>query len=321
MAMQYATLPGINKKVSRLVQGTIMLMMDQKEAGLDLLDMAWANGSTAFDCAHVYGGGQSERVLGEWLTTRGNREEVVILTKGCHPNHDRKRVTPFDLTSDLFDSLARLKSDYIDVYVLHRDDPDVPVGPIVEALNEHFEAGRIRAFGGSNWTHQRLAEANQYAADHGLVPFSVSSPNFGLAEQVLDPWGPGCVTLSGPQEVKARAWYEANQMPVFAYSSIGRGFFSGRVKSDSPEDSASILDGAAQHAYAHPVNFRRLERAESLARQKGVTVPQIALAFILSSPLNVFPLVAAYNEAEFKDNLKTFDVQLTPEERDWLDLK
>jgi aryl-alcohol dehydrogenase-like predicted oxidoreductase len=321
MAMQYGKITGIDKLISRIVQGTIMLQVNQMEEGIDMLDMVTAHGVTGFDSAHGYGGGDSERVIGKWMQQRGNREEVMILTKGCHHNQDRKRVTPYDLTSDLMDSLARLQSDYIDLYVLHRDDPDVPVGPIIDILNEHYEAGRIRGFGGSNWTHQRLQEANDYAEAHGLVPMTVSSPNYGLAEQVQNPWGPGCVTLAGPQEEDARAWYQSNQMPIFAYSSIARGFFSGRLKSDQPEMAKEILDGAAQRGYAYPVNFKRLARAEELAVEKGVSVPQIAIAYILDSPLNVFPLVASYTESEMIDNLKAFDVQLTPLEWAWLDLR
>lgn len=321
MAMQYGKIPGINKKVSRIVQGTIMLEMNQLEAGIEMLDMVTAHGVTAFDTAHIYMGGDSERVLGEWMQRRGNREDVMIMSKGCHHNRDRKRVTPYDLTSDLMDSMARLQTDYIDLYILHRDDPDLPVGPIVEEFNQHIQAGRIHGYGGSNWTHARIQEANDYANAHGLVPMTVSSPNFGLAEQVENPWGPGCVTLAGPQEAEARDWYQANQMPVFAYSSIARGFFSGRVKSNDPEGAKQILDGAAQKGYAYPVNFQRLARAEELAAEKGVSVPQIAIAYILDSPLNVFPLVASYTEAEMVDNLKAFTVQLTPEESAWLDLR
>lgn len=321
MAMQYGKITGIEKPISRIVQGTIMLQVSQMEEGIEMLDMVVAHGVTGFDSAHGYGGGDSERVIGEWMQRRGNREEVMILTKGCHHNQDRKRVTPYDLTSDLMDSLVRLQSDYIDLYVLHRDDPDIPVGLIVDVLNEHYEAGRIHAFGGSNWTHQRLQEANDYAKLHGLVPMTVSSPNYGLAEQVLSPWGPGCVSLSGPEEEDARSWYQANQMPVFAYSSIARGFFSGRVKSNNPEKSAEILDYPAQHAYAHTTNFQRLARVEELAAEKGVSVPQVAIAYILDSPLNVYPLVASYTESEMVDNLKAFDVKLTPQEWAWLDLR
>jgi len=225
--MPYGRVEGVDKPVSRLVLGTMILHTDRLEESFALLDAAMELGYNTLDCAHVYGGGGSERAIGRWMQARGNREQVVILTKGCHPNADRKRVTPFDLAADLHDSLARLQTDYIDLYLLHRDDPEVPVGPIVEALNHHHREGKIRAFGGSNWRHERIQQANEYARAHGLLPFAASSPHFSLAEQVQDPWGPGCVALSGPREAAARAWYAANQMPIFALFQPGPGLLLG----------------------------------------------------------------------------------------------
>lgn len=319
--MEYGTIPGVNKPVARLVLGSMFVSTIERERCFALLDDVFALGGNTFDTAHIYAGGNSERLLGEWMETRGNREQVVILTKGCHHNADRKRVTPFDLASDLFDSLARLRTDYVDIYVLHRDDPSVPVGPIVEALNEHHAAGRIRAFGGSNWAHQRIAEANAYAESHGLVPFTVSSPNYGLADQIEDPWGGGCVTLSGPANAEARAWYAQNQMPIFAYSSLARGLFSGRITRENFFQLRATLDNACLKAYCHEPNFQRLDRAFILAAEKGITVPQVALAFILRSSLNVFPLVGAVSKKEFAENIVALSVSLTPEERAWLDLE
>jgi len=319
--MQYGAIPGVDKPVARLVLGTMIISAQEWEQSFALLDAALEMGGNALDTAHVYGGGNSERGIGEWMRERGNREQVVIISKGCHPNADRQRVTPFDLSADLHDSLARLGTGYVDVYMLHRDDPDVPVGPIVEALNEHRRAGRVRAFGGSNWTHERIQAANDYAAAHGLQPFTASSPNYGLAEQVLDPWGPGCVTLSGPQNETARAWYQGSQMPVLAYSSLGRGFFSGRVTPENFEEAKGSLDKACLTAYCHEVNFRRLARAMSLAEQKGATVPQIALAYILRSPLNVFPLIGAATGEEFAQNIAALDLPLSDAERAWLNLE
>jgi aryl-alcohol dehydrogenase-like predicted oxidoreductase len=257
------------------------------------------------------------------MDQRGNRDQVVVLSKGAHHNADRKRVTPFDITSDLHDSLARLKSDYIDIYLLHRDDPDAPVGPIVECLNEHLEAGRIRAMGGSNWRHERIQEANEYAGAHGLVPFAASSPNFGLAEQVQDPWGPGCVSLSGPEEAEARKWYEENQKPIFAYSSLGRGFFSGRITRENfqAQREEGVIDGACLRAYCHEQNFLRLDRVQILAEEKGMTVPQIATAYIMNQPLNVFALVGAANGHEFKANVEACELKLSAAEVAWLDLR
>ncbi len=319
--MEYGVIPGVAKPASRLVLGTMIVDIRERERSFALLDAALELGCTTLDTAWVYAGGNSERGIGAWMQERGNREQVLIVTKGCHHNADRKRVTPFDLTADLHDSLARLRTDYVDVYLLHRDDPDVAVGPIVEVLNEHLRAGKVRAFGGSNWTHQRIAEANAYAADHGLTPFTASSPNFGLAEQVLDPWGPGCVTVSGPQHEAARAWYAASQMPLLAYSSLARGLFSGRVTPENYAEMAPTLDRAAQTAYCHEVNLRRLARATELARQRGVNVPQIVLAFMLGSGLNVYPIVGAASRDELADNLRAFEVKLTDQERAWLDLR
>lgn len=319
--MKYGTIDNINKPVSRIVLGTMIISTDSWDRSVDILDAALRNGINCFDSANVYAGGNSERAIGRWMEMRGNREEIVIATKGAIPNADRKRVTPFDITADIYDSLARLRTDYIDIYMLHRDDPDYPIAPIVDILNEHKNAGRIRAFGGSNWTHQRLQEANNYAAQNNLTPFTVSSPNFGLAEQVDDPWGPGCVTISGPQNAKARSWYQQHNMPIFAYSSLGRGFFSGRITRQNFEEIKSGIDGACRTAYCHEVNFKRLDRVTEMAQQKGMTVAEIATAYIFGQPLNVFALIGTENEAEMKSAITASETALTTDEMAWLNLE
>lgn len=318
--MEYGKVKGLNKKVSRIVQGTIMLDAGKREEGFALLDGVYALGCNTFDAAHIYGGGACERVLGQWIEKRGIRDEVVVLSKGAHHNGDRKRVTPFDIAADLHDSLARLRTHHIDLYVLHRDDAEVPVGPIVEALNEHHAAGRIGAFGGSNWQPERIAAANEYAAAHGLVPFAVSSPNFSLAEQVNEPWA-GCISLSGPQNAAARAWYGANQMPLFTWSSLARGFFSGKLTRQNFEELKPKLDSSCVHAYCYEQNFQRLERVEELAREKGKSVPQVALAYVLHQPLEIFALVGCESPEEFRVNTEALELKLTPAEMEWLDLR
>jgi len=318
--MEYGRVEGVDKPVSRLVLGTMIVNLEELERSFALLDAARELGCNTLDTAHVYG---SEPALGEWMQARNNREEVVIISKGCHHNADRKRMTHFDLAADLHDSLARLRTDYIDIYLLHRDDPSTPPGPIVEALNEQREAGRIRAFGGSNWRHERIQEANDYAAAHNLRPFTASSPHFSLAEQVCDPWGPGCVGISGPGQAAARAWYAETRLPIFAYSSLARGFFSGRISRKDPEDVLEeLLDNACRTAYCHDVNFDRLDRVETLAREKGMSVPQVAMAYVIGQrELNVFPLVGAASRAEFAAAVEACAAALTPEELAWLDLR
>jgi aryl-alcohol dehydrogenase-like predicted oxidoreductase len=257
-------------------------------------------------------------VVGQWVRERGLRDRVVIVGKGAHPNADRRRVTPFDISSDLFDSLARFQFDYIDLYLLHRDDTSIPVGLIVEVLNEHYQAGRIHAFGGSNWTTERLQEANAYAQQKGLVPFVASSPNLSLAEQVKAPWA-GCISIGGSQGKRARAWYEKESLALFTWSSLAGGFFSGRFSPDNLHEFKDSLDKVCVEAYCYDENFKRLERARQLASTKGVTVPQVALAYVLNQPFNLFAITGCKTGAEFEENLQASSIDLSNDELAWLE--
>lgn len=319
--MKYEKIPYVKKPVSKIVFGCAIPPMIQGENVDDLLDAMYAQGINAFDTAENYG--LSEVSLGNWIKNRNNREDVVIISKGCHPYDGKDRVTPKELRHDIEQSFERLGTDYIDIYMLHRDDTKVSPGTVVEILNEYHKAGKIGAFGGSNWSHERIAEANTYAKEHGLVPFTVSSPNFGICNQVDDPWGGGggCVTISGPENRGAREWYKENHIPVFAYSSLGRGMFSGKVKSDDMEGARKLLDPNAAKGYCYPENFERLARVEELARRKNCTVPQIALAWILNQELDVFALVSASSAERMENNVKALDISLTQEEISWLDLQ
>lgn len=318
--MHYGALPGLTKPVARLVQGTVMLSSQRLDESFALLDAVYAQGGTTFDTAHGYGSGDCERVLGRWVRERGLRDQVVIIGKGAHHNQDRQRVTPYDITADLHDSLARQKTDYIDLYLLHRDDPSQPVGPIVETLNEHKRAGKILAFGGSNWSVARLQEANAYAAAHGLEGFVASSPNFSLAVQAKEPWV-NCISISGPARAAERAWYAAQQMPLFTWSSLAGGFFSGRFTRDNLGEFTTYPDKLAVEVYCTEENFQRLDRVMALAHEKGMTVPQIATAYVLSVPLNIFALVGCNTGDEFRDNVAAASLKLTPEEIAWLELR
>ena len=316
--MKYGYVPGIDKPISRLVQGSMMLSSRELESSFALLDGIYALGCTAFDLAHVYGGGDVERTFGRWVRDRGLRDDIVIITKGAHHNQDRRRVTPYDITTDLHDSLARLGVQSIDLYLLHRDDPDVPVGPIVEALNEHKAAGLIDAFGGSNWTHERIREANQYAEAHGLTPFVASSPQFSLAEMVEPPWE-GCVSIGGPSEAAARAFYAQTQLALFTWSSLAGGFFTGRYRRDNLEMLSEPQDELVKRSYGSDLNLERLERARELAERKGRTLAQIALAYSQHHPLNLFSLVGCRTVGEFEDNLKALDTPMSEDELAWLE--
>ncbi len=321
MAMQFGNIPGINKPISRLVQGTLMLQAADGTPGFDLLDSIFELGCNTFDTGRSYLGGRNEVLVGQWVRERGIRDQLVIIGKIVHPSkEDPRRVTPDNITSDLMKSLEAFQFDYIDLLLLHRDDESKPVGPIMDILNEHLEAGRIHAFGGSNWSHRRLQEANDYAESHGLQPFVASSPNFSLADRMKEPW-PGCLTISGPVNADARQWYSEHQMPIFSWSSLAGGFFSGRFKPDNLDTFDNVYDKVAIQAYCYPENFNRLERAQKLADESGLTLPQVAMAYVMSYPMDVYAITGCYTPDEFRVNMEASDMRLDEKTLAWLDLR
>lgn len=199
--------------------------------------------------------------------------------------------------------------------------PKTPVSEMIDTLNELQKAGKIKVFGVSNWTHERIEEANRYAKEHQLQGFSVSSPHFGLAEQVADPWGGNCVTITGKQNEVARNWYQENQMPIIAYSSLARGLMAGRIKSSQEAQAVEILDPFCVKGYVCHDNFKRLVRCEELAEKKGCTVSQIALAWMFQQGLNIYVLVSTTKTFRLEENLRAFTVELSEDEIRYLNLQ
>lgn len=319
--MIYKNIDGIALPVSRIVFGTATPAMMEGQDATELLDAVVAGGVNCFDTARRYD--MAEKSLGDWIQKRGNRDQIVIVDKGAHPLPDTtvSRVTPAAIEADIARSLALLQTDYVDIYLLHRDDPTQPVGPILETLNNLRERGKINLIGVSNWTTARIEQANEYAYEHDLEPFAVSSPNYGLAEQVLDPWGGGCVSISGPAEAESRRWYRDCGMTVFAYATLAHGLFSGKIRSDQLSHVADYLDKFAIRGYCCRQNYERLRRTEQIAEKHGCTVAQAALAWVLEQPLEVFAEVSASTPERFASNLGALDVHLTEAELRFMDLQ
>ncbi len=327
MAMRYGRVAGIEQDVSRLVMGTMIYHPDRQAFANAMLDYFFELGGNCFDTAFGYGGGYSEPALGNWIRQRNLREQVVVVTKGGHS----ASVTPEMIDSELPISLERLQTDYVDLYFLHRDNPAVPVGEFVDMFNRHLAAGRVRAFGGSNWTPARLAEANAYATRQGLTGFSASSPNFTLAVWNETPYF-NCVTATDPA---SKAWYTEHQLPLFAWSSQAMGFFTGRYHPDdltAPSTQSNGnqggADGASNRAndlvartWYSDGNWQRYERAQELGRRKGVAATQIAVAYVLAQPFPSFALVGPHTIEETRTTALGLSVSLTPEEAAWLNLE
>ena len=319
--MEYNKIDGVDKPVARLLQGTVMLKAETRAENWRLLDALFENGYTAFDTAHGYGGGSSEIELGAWIKDRGIRDQVVILTKGAHPYEgEPERVAPAYIHRDMEESLERLQTDYIELYLLHRDNPDYPVGEIVDVLDEYKSKGNIGIYGGSNWRADRVKAANEYADANGKAPFTISSPQFSVAEMIQAPWA-GCISVSGAQGQADRAWYDENRISLFTWSSLAGGFMTGKFRRDNLDSFTSYWDTNPIGAYAYESNFQRLDRVLELAGDRAVSPAQIAVAYILGSNPRYHAIVANWQIEEIADNAAAVSIELSAEEIAWLEMK
>jgi aryl-alcohol dehydrogenase-like predicted oxidoreductase len=314
--MEYQKINGLSLPLSRVVLGCDSLPFRNGDDVTSLIDGCLSLGINVFDSAHKYG--QSEKVLGSYFSSSHNRDKVIIISKACHPTPDGKStLNPETLRSSIEESLSLLG--YIDIFFLHRDDVSMNLEEMLSILNEYKEKGKIKIYGGSNWTSSRIEEANQLAKKHNWAPFMVSSPHYSLANWEKDPWG-GVVSLTGTSQKKERDYYLENQMPLFTYSPLARGFLSGRIHSSNYKEEKLILKKDALYAYDAKDNEERLRRCELLANKKQTDVPSIALAYLFSSPLNLFPIIGSTNLERIKYDIDALKIKLAKPERDYLNL-
>lgn len=302
----------INIEASALLMGSgDFLRLDNMEFAAPILDKYIELGGNIFDTARHYR--HSEKALGHWMKERGNRDNVIIFTKGCHPVRefpDTPRVKPECIAEDIETSLEMLGTDHVELFALHRDDVTVPVGPIMEELDRQVKSGRVYAIGVSNWELDRIIEANEYAKEHGLTPFTFNSPNLSLAKCQIPRW-PGCVSAND-EMVK---WHEDNNMAMISWSSQAGGFFSGRFNRDE------IIDQEIADVYYCDANWERYDRAIKLAEELKVTPIQVALAYVVNQK---FPTGAAIGSERMEELLSSYEgskIVLTEEQMAWLDLK
>jgi aryl-alcohol dehydrogenase-like predicted oxidoreductase len=321
--MDYGKVSGIDKPVSRIVFGTDRLRgrrspwlpdASREQQAFSLLDRSFELGCNAFDTARIYG--DSERTLGSWIRQHRNRDQVVVISKGCHPSRlGHPRLAASDVSHDLHASLNALATDFIDLYLLHYDHPTARVEPLMERLNRHIDEGKIGAIGASNWSHDRIASANTVAAGKDLKPFGASSVQFSLAEWTRPPW-PGAVTVAGNGQRAAREWYATHGLSVFAWSSLARGFFSNHYDPEHPGGNA-VSRWCATY-FGSEENIQKLERARMFARDQHLTVAQVALAYVLCHQLHAFAVVGCTTSEQFADNVVAPSLKLDEATLHWL---
>ncbi len=317
--MQYLSISDTGLNASRICLGGGGLGSEiPRDAAVALLDAFVELGGNFLDTARVYAawlpgqGGVSERTIGAWLRDRNVRDRMIVATKGAHPDLDAMqvdRMTPEEIASDLAQSLEALQTDRVDLYWLHRDAESVPVGEIMDALNDHVRAGRIRALGASNWTVDRIEAANGYARAHGLVGFSASQIAYSLAVQQDDL--PNRTLAMNPA---THAWHARTGFPQVAYTSQAHGFFAGKYGRGRGDPASS-----AMQQFYNEENLGRLERAEALAARRGWRANDVALAYLLSQPFPVYPIVGCRTVAQLRASVAAADLAITPQEIAYLE--
>jgi aryl-alcohol dehydrogenase-like predicted oxidoreductase len=275
------------------------------------MDAFFEAGGAFIDTALVYGewlpGGKglSERTVGAWIASRHHRNQVVLSTKGCHPRlatMEIPRLSEAELHSDVEESLRNLQTEHIDLYWLHRDDPNRPVAEILEALQRLAQAGKIRAFGCSNWHVERIQQAQAYAAVHRMPAFVGNQLMWSLATPNLE-------ALSDPTMVamdeRTYAYHHASGLPVMAYTSQAHGFFAKleHATLDAlPESLRSVYGGAA--------NLARLARVKTVANELDLPLSAVALAYITSHPFPAYAISACSTLEQLAINVLAGDVVL-----------
>jgi aryl-alcohol dehydrogenase-like predicted oxidoreductase len=275
----------------RLVLGTA----DLRDEALTsrLLDQFYDAGGRAIDVANVYGDGESQRGVGKWLRTRRVRDDVILYGKGCHPPY----CSPELIGPEVDRALELLGVERLDVFMLHRDDPAVPVQAFAGALREQVAAGKISGFGVSNWTTARFLEFRD-DLDRGGKEILAFSNHFSLGEMVTPTW-PGCL---GVTKAELEQVLETGA-EFIAWASLAMGYFAGR---DAPN-------------WQSPGNAARRERASALAAELGSTASAVALAYVLQQPKRVRPVIGTRSENHLAEALGAEEIRLTPEQAAWLE--
>lgn len=275
--------------------------------GFAVLDTYRGLGGNLLDTAKGYGEGAAERLVGRWLAARGARGDMMLMDKGCL---DEGSLTRAGIAEGIGGGLERLDTDHLDLFVVHRDHPEVPPGPVVEAMNEEIAAGRIAGFGVSNWPVERVEAALDYAAGRGLHGPAISSVHVSLAVPAVPLW-PNCLHATEAD----LSWHRRTGMPLLAWSPLAHGFLTDHR--GPAEDS----DERIARSYHNEANLERRRRGEQLAEEKGVTLAQVALAYVLGLPAPIIAIVGALMPEEVESCVASTEVEVSPREVRWLSLK
>lgn len=314
--MRTVLLPAGGLKVSQTCLGASSFGAPLSQAeSFRIMDAFVDHGGNFIDSARIYaawlpgGANASETTIGAWMQQRGNRDRVIVGTKGGHPNlatMNQQRLTPTDIRHDIEMSLKCLQTDVIDVYWLHRDDPNQPVSSILEMMDVHLREGSIRAVGCSNWTVDRIRAASAYTAEQRKNDFVANQFMWSLAEPNREAFPDKTMLIASERDL---AYHRETQLPAIPYTAQARGFFS----------KLATGQAAKLAAYDNPINRVRLARIQTLSQRYQVSISAIVLSYLTSQPFPVVPIISASTPEQLHDSLSSTDLVLPPEDLTYLE--
>lgn len=319
--MKYLDLPIIGK-VSKIILGcdhygeTISEDIAYKQ-----LDIYLDKGGNVLDTARLYGQvydegpSTSEKLLGKYLK-HIDRSSVVIATKCGHPclkDKSKHRLDSKSLTNDIIESLEELGT-MPDILFLHRDEPSLPVGEIMETLHSFVQKGYTRTIGASNWSTSRIEEANRYAERHNLTPFMFSELQFSLAHTTKEIWGDPTLEIMNTEE--QIRWYEKTMLPYFAFSSQAKGLFSKALSGN-----IDSLAARAKTRFLSNINIKRIDRVKEVCMMLDAKPSDVVLSYITSQKSNGFAIIGSSKPEQILDSLSNTDLVLSEDMLRYLDLR
>ncbi len=295
-----------------ILGGNVFGWTVDQAAAFPILDAFVAGGGRMIDTADSYShwvpgnqGGESESIIGAWLVARGRRDDVLLATKvGGGPAGGKRRLAPERIAAVAEASLKRLRTEVIDLYFAHFDDPDTPLEATLEAFDRLVRAGKVRALGASNHSAPRLEEALATSARHGWASYSVLQPHFNLLERT---------SFEGALQDLCRE----RGIAAVPYYGLASGFLTGKYRSQ--DDLVGRPRGSAVERYLDRRGLGVLAALDTVAAISGASPAQIALAWLAAQPAVAAPIASATSVAQVEELLGAMRLTLTPSQLAVLD--
>jgi aryl-alcohol dehydrogenase-like predicted oxidoreductase len=303
--MDYRQFGRTGLRVSPIVLGCMTFGRDIDEAAsVPIFRRALDAGINFFDTANVYGRGASEEITGRAL--KHVRDRVVIATKfygtmGEAPNE--RGASRYHIQNSVESSLRRLQTDHIDLYQIHRFDPDTPLEETLRTLDDLVSAGKVRYIGCSNFAAWQIVKALWISDAEHYVKFVSVQPRYSLVFR--------------ESEADLLPMCESEGLAVISYSPLGGGFLTGKYKPGVPPPPDTRLATATfyQDVYAKDKNFRIVAALEKYAQERGTAKELLALAWVMSHPSVTAPIIGARAISHLETALTALEVRLSPDER------